>query len=224
MSFPPGTEMFQFPGFASPAYVFSGRYPSLGGFPHSDIHGSTPARGSPWLFAACHVLHRLLVPRHPPNALIALENTRETSTRQIPRSPTMHRNHPHPMTSPRRDAGAAPPPHGRPLTQHISHASEHTARPQGHPAHPKQGQTDHPVSSSDQARPETHQNLIHTFKRPAAQPNADPKASPQPRRTARRAKPPPTRAIPHTMPNPLSSPRRNTGPARLNTGAEPWWR
>jgi hypothetical protein len=44
-----------------------------GGLPHSDIHGSTPARGSPWLFAACHVLHRLLVPRHPPNALLTLE-------------------------------------------------------------------------------------------------------------------------------------------------------
>ena len=44
------------------------------GFPHSDIYGSKPARGSPWLFAACHVLHRLLVPRHPPNALIALDN------------------------------------------------------------------------------------------------------------------------------------------------------
>ena len=27
MSFPPGTEMFQFPGFASYAYVFSARYP-----------------------------------------------------------------------------------------------------------------------------------------------------------------------------------------------------
>lgn len=89
MSFPPGTEMFQFPGFASPAYVFSGRYPSLGGFPHSDIHGSTPARGSPWLFAACHVLHRLLVPRHPPNALIALKTT-----------PYTHRNHPHPRNCP----------------------------------------------------------------------------------------------------------------------------
>jgi hypothetical protein len=44
--------------------------PQRGGLPHSDIHGSTPARGSPWLFAACHVLHRLLVPRHPPNALL----------------------------------------------------------------------------------------------------------------------------------------------------------
>jgi hypothetical protein len=27
MSFPPGTEMFQFPGFASPPYVFRWRYP-----------------------------------------------------------------------------------------------------------------------------------------------------------------------------------------------------
>src|SRR3978361_2054751 len=44
-----------------------------GGLPHSDIHVSTPARGSPWLFAACHVLHRLLVPRHPPNALLILD-------------------------------------------------------------------------------------------------------------------------------------------------------
>ena len=73
MSVPPGTEMFQFPGFASYHYGFMIRYPLPGGLPHSDIHGSKPARGSPWLFAACHVLHRLLVPRHPPNALIMLE-------------------------------------------------------------------------------------------------------------------------------------------------------
>ena len=78
MSFPPGTEMFQFPGFASQAYGFSLRYLSLGGLPHSDIHGSTPARGSPWLFAACHVLHRLLVPRHPPNALLILDIPMQT--------------------------------------------------------------------------------------------------------------------------------------------------
>ena len=37
--------------------------------PHSDIPGSKPAGGSPGLFAAIHVLHRLLVPRHPPCAL-----------------------------------------------------------------------------------------------------------------------------------------------------------
>ncbi len=39
------------------------------GFPHSDICGSTNARFSPQLFAACHVLLRLSVPRHPPYAL-----------------------------------------------------------------------------------------------------------------------------------------------------------
>ena len=33
MSFPPGTEMFQFPGFASPTYVFSERYPKGVGCP-----------------------------------------------------------------------------------------------------------------------------------------------------------------------------------------------
>ena len=39
------------------------------GFPHSDIPGSKPVCGSPRLIAAYHVLHRLLVPRHPPCAL-----------------------------------------------------------------------------------------------------------------------------------------------------------
>ena len=41
--------------------------------PHSDIHGSKLALSSPWLFAECHVFHRLLTPRHPPNALVILE-------------------------------------------------------------------------------------------------------------------------------------------------------
>jgi hypothetical protein len=45
---------------------------TLQGFPHSDIHGSTLVCSSPWLIAANHVLHRLLVPRHPPNALTSL--------------------------------------------------------------------------------------------------------------------------------------------------------
>ena len=41
---------------------------SPAGFPHSDTHGSLPVCGSPWLFAACRVLRRLPVPRHPPRA------------------------------------------------------------------------------------------------------------------------------------------------------------
>src|SRR5215218_6592090 len=42
------------------------------GFPHSEIRASKPACGSTRLIAACHVLHRLPVPRHPPYALSIL--------------------------------------------------------------------------------------------------------------------------------------------------------
>ena len=42
------------------------------GFPHSEISGSKDICSSPKLFAAYHVFHRLLVPRHPPCALISL--------------------------------------------------------------------------------------------------------------------------------------------------------
>ncbi len=42
------------------------------GLPHSDICGSTAVCACPQLFAACHVLHRLLVPMHPPYALNSL--------------------------------------------------------------------------------------------------------------------------------------------------------
>ena len=41
------------------------------GLPHSEISGSMAICASPKLFAACHVLHRLSVPRHPPCALNA---------------------------------------------------------------------------------------------------------------------------------------------------------
>ena len=74
LSFPPGTEMVHFPGFARARLwihrAVRGFYPR--GFPHSEIPGSKPACGSPRLIAACHVLHRLLLPRHPPCALSSL--------------------------------------------------------------------------------------------------------------------------------------------------------
>jgi hypothetical protein len=74
LSFPPGTEMVHFPGFARTRLwihrAVRGFYPR--GFPHSEIPGSKPACGSPRLIAACHVLHRLLLPRHPPCALSSL--------------------------------------------------------------------------------------------------------------------------------------------------------
>ncbi len=45
------------------------RFLMADGFPHSEICGSKVAHTSPQLIAACHVLHRLCMPRHPPNAL-----------------------------------------------------------------------------------------------------------------------------------------------------------
>src|SRR3954449_6749018 len=90
--------MFQFPGFASNPYEFRVRYlhgtirsatsPGVtpnavtiriveGGFPHSEIPGSKLVRSSPRLIAAYHVLHRLSAPRHPPNALKALDRSHD---------------------------------------------------------------------------------------------------------------------------------------------------
>src|SRR4051812_11235948 len=102
MSFPPGTEMFQFSGFASPkpilfslviplthltpSQVQSEDWPGAkingeGGFPHSEICGSKVAHTSPQLIAACHVLHRLCMPRHPPIALTSRLRIHTTNDR-----------------------------------------------------------------------------------------------------------------------------------------------
>ena len=44
----------------------------VGEFPHSEICGWTDICSCPQLIAACHVLRRLLVPRHSPYALFHL--------------------------------------------------------------------------------------------------------------------------------------------------------
>jgi hypothetical protein len=82
MSFPPATEMFQFAGFAS---TVAGRYRFRGGLPHSEISGSKGAPPSPELFAGCHVLRRLSVPRHPPNALTYRSRTSRSPCANTPR-------------------------------------------------------------------------------------------------------------------------------------------
>ena len=74
LSFPLGNEMFQFPRFPLRIlfYSYTSDYITIAGFPHSDICGSMFICNSPQLFAACHVLLRRLVPRHPPYALSSL--------------------------------------------------------------------------------------------------------------------------------------------------------
>jgi hypothetical protein len=119
MSFPPANEMFQFAGFASTAYGFSGRYSLRSGFPHSEISGSKIAPISPKLIAGCHVLHRLSVPRHPPNALLSLENKR-----QFP------------------DAGTSPTPGKVPITHNETTTADPTAGNQKHEIPPPAASTD----------------------------------------------------------------------------------
>ena len=92
--------MFQFPGFAFVTLCIQVQIPSHdnrksetgrpegsskpyglevpvieGGLPHSEICGSTVVRTFPQHIAAYHVLHRLLPPRHPPDALKSLDRS-----------------------------------------------------------------------------------------------------------------------------------------------------
>jgi hypothetical protein len=61
-------------GLLTSAYEFSGVFPGFAreGFPIRKSPVISPACGSPKLIAACHVLHRLSLPRHPPCALSSL--------------------------------------------------------------------------------------------------------------------------------------------------------
>jgi hypothetical protein len=75
ISFPEGTEMFQFPSFATSGLCIQPGAAATflaAGFPirrSTDRRLLTAPRG---LSQFCHVLLRLLVPRHPPNALNSL--------------------------------------------------------------------------------------------------------------------------------------------------------
>ena len=87
--------MFHFPSFASGTYGFSAgsRGFAAGGFPIRKSPGQGLLGGSPELIAACHVLHRLLTPGHPPCALIRLittqrmKNIRTHSQDRLSKSP-----------------------------------------------------------------------------------------------------------------------------------------
>ena len=71
--------MFQFRSFPTYTYLIQctlhGYCPC--GLPHSEIHGSMDICSFPWLIAACHVLLRLLMPRHSPCALSSLTNQKQ---------------------------------------------------------------------------------------------------------------------------------------------------
>ena len=92
--------MFQFSGFAfltlciqvkntwfSRLLITEGNNNELsGGLPHSEIRGSKLILSSSRLIAEYHVLHRLLLPRHPPNALLALDLIQKKTDLRLSRS------------------------------------------------------------------------------------------------------------------------------------------
>ena len=90
MSLPPGTEMFQFPGFASHAYVFSIRYPcgwvAPFGYPRINACSRLPV-----------AFRSVPRPSSPPGAKASTEcpsYTRYPGLGAEASSLTMHRNHP----------------------------------------------------------------------------------------------------------------------------------
>ena len=77
ISFPVVTKMFQFATFARHSLyiqlcVTPSGCPVMPGFPIRTFQDQSPFDGSPELFAAYHVLHRLITPRHPPCTLNSL--------------------------------------------------------------------------------------------------------------------------------------------------------
>ena len=76
---------FSSPGYLLWSYGFTSGYLRIttGEFPHSEICGSKAVCALPQLIAACHVLRRLLVPRHPPYALIHLTKSELLTQRWV---------------------------------------------------------------------------------------------------------------------------------------------
>ena len=93
-SLPAGTEMFHFPAFPptglyiQPAVT---HHNNEQGFPIRTSSDQRPVIGSPRLIADSHVLHRLLVPRHPPCALNNLQTIKEKITENSPHTHTQNR-------------------------------------------------------------------------------------------------------------------------------------
>ena len=125
--------------------------PHKGGLPHSDTQGSTPARGFPWIFAACHVLHRLLAPRHPPDALLLLiprahpHSFMQAQAHALQKTPpctgTIHRPKPQAAHNPRPTAKPSLSTHSHALNA-MAEISLEAGRRSRSPQHP--GQTPRP--------------------------------------------------------------------------------
>ena len=145
--------------------------------PHSDTSGSKPARGSPKIFAACHVLHRLLAPRHPPDALLILNlRTGHRYQPQVrkPASTTMSRSKP--RTGPIQQASEPDNGSNQFTYTHTYITSPKRRSPtnfvrdnkdyaQNSPDHRRLTLRSPPAPESSRTPQGTQQNLIHNYQR-----------------------------------------------------------
>ncbi len=123
-SLPAGNEMFHFPAFPPHALCVQARvtgFKVLPGFPIRKSSDHSLVDSSPRHIAASHVLHRLLVPRHPPCALNNLATKMLASTVQFSRYGRPH-----------------PPPHGPPTPSWQFHDMNGPLRDRT-PRHPHRG-------------------------------------------------------------------------------------
>ncbi len=163
MSFPPGTEMFQFPGFASPAYGFDRRYPKGVGCP---IRTSTDQRllaaphgfsqrATSFIASWCQGIHRMPFSRsrsRPPNSPdIELTRHRTRPTGPIPpcaeATPTLAR-------------GCGGPAHG---SSHSAHTTPLNANRPGR-RQPPPTREQPPVRPRDRGTPSDAPEPIHPDK------------------------------------------------------------
>jgi hypothetical protein len=131
--------------------------PLRGGLPHSEISGSPGARPSPELFAACHVLHRLSVPRHPPDALVVLAHAQpQGRAGRASRAARCQRSDVRCQTASGRPGPMPlhPASHFRPLSRSrcVSIAPTGATRP-GVAAYPCPGTTERPHATRGSRRP-----------------------------------------------------------------------
>ena len=163
------------------------------GFPIRTPWDHSSVDSSPRPIAASHVLHRLLVPRHPPTALSNLTTKMLASTVQFSTN-----NHPHPPAR-------TTPPHRRPSTNQAQMTIPNTPPP--------------PEGTSCSFR--TQQGAsIHHLPTPTTPPfPTPPRKTPRPGGT-RPKQPTPTRgsASVSAVEQPPPHPRRRRAPTRTPTG------
>jgi hypothetical protein len=182
-----------------------------GGLPHSEIRGSPIARISPRLFAACYVLHRLSVPRHPPDALILRSSTPHPTTNTIARARLRR--------SARGRASDAPD-----LIRGLSDPSRMVPRTRsGAPCIRRQNPRTHNAPSlPEEPSPEAATLLLPRRHFPADTPRAEPGTRPSRRNPlprARRRLPPRSRHNSSLHPS-INKPATDRSPSRMALHAE----